>query len=102
MTFSNKLPDGPNTARLPRMLKFVFQPVKYIEDYSKVYGDTFAIKGRQGIPLVYFSRPEALQAIFAADYHQVEVGARNRDLEFLLGCNSLILLDGDRHQRQPD
>ena len=100
MTISNSLPDGPKTPRLLRMLKFIFQPVKYLDDYSKIYGDAFAITGRNGIPLVYFSQPQALQAIFSADSTHLEAGRGNRGLEFLLGNNSLILLDGDRHQRQ--
>lgn len=100
MTLTKSLPDGPNTPRLLRLLKFVFQPVKYLDDYSQVYGDTFAINGRRGNPLVYFSRPEALQAVFAADYSQIEVGGDNSGLRFLLGDNSVIILDGDRHQRQ--
>lgn len=100
MTLTKSLPDGPNTPRLLRLLKFVFQPVKYLDDYSQVYGDTFAINGRKGNPIVYFSRPEALQAIFAADYNQIKVGGDNSGLNFLLGDNSVIILDGDRHQRQ--
>lgn len=99
MTLTKTLPDGPNTPRVLRLLKFVFQPVKYLDDYGKAYGDTFAIYGRSDNPLVYFSKPEALQAIFSADYSQVD-GGRDNGLKFLLGDNSLIVLNGDRHQRQ--
>jgi cytochrome P450 len=78
----------------------IFQPVKYLDDYAKAYGDTFTLRGSKGTPIVYFSQPEALQAIFTADSSQLDAGRGNSGLEFLLGNNSLILLDGDRHQRQ--
>jgi len=81
-------------------MKFIFRPVKYLDDYSKAYGDSFTIRGSNNLPLVYFSHPQALQTIFTADTNQLESGRGNRGLGFLLGENSLILLDGDRHQRQ--
>jgi cytochrome P450 len=49
---------------------------------------------------VYFSQPQALQTIFTADDRQLDAGRGNSGLEFLMGENSLLLLDGDRHQRQ--
>ena len=83
-----------------RRMKFLFQPLEYVEDFAKAYGDSFSIRGRDGTYGVYFSHPQALQQIFAADSSQLEAGRGNRGLQFLLGTNSLILLDGDRHQRQ--
>lgn len=96
----NTLPDGPQTPRLLRRIKLITRPLDYLEDYAKVYGDCFTFWSRSGVPLVYFSHPQALQEIFTADSSQIEVGRGNRGLGFLLGDNSLILLDGDRHQRQ--
>jgi cytochrome P450 len=81
-------------------MKLVFQPIQYVEDFSKTYGDHFTITSRRGTKMVYFGHPEALQQIFTADPNQFESGRGNQDLRFLLGDNSLILLDGDRHQRQ--
>ena len=103
MSLTNSLPDGPTTPRslrFLRLMKLVFQPVKYLDDYAKAYGDAFTLKGSKGTPIVYFSQPQALQAIFTADSGQLDSGRGNSILEFLLGENSLLLLDGDRHQRQ--
>ncbi|NEQ19221.1 MAG: cytochrome P450 [Microcoleus sp. SIO2G3] len=40
------------------------------------------------------------QQIFSTDSGQLEVGRGNRILKFMLGSNSLLLLEGDSHQRQ--
>jgi len=100
MTAINSLPDGPKMPRFLRQMKFLLQPLEYVEDFAKAYGDTFTIRGRDGSHSIYFSHPQALQQIFAADSSQLEAGGGNRGLQFLLGTNSLILLEGDRHRRQ--
>ncbi|MBD2195059.1 MULTISPECIES: cytochrome P450 [Calothrix] len=100
MTITNSLPDGPRVLRFLRLVKFITQPIKYVEDFAKVYGDRFTIWGRKDVHIIYFSDPEALEQIFTADPKYFKSGEGNGPLRFLLGENSLILLDGDRHQRQ--
>jgi cytochrome P450 family 110 len=99
MTVAN-LPSGPKTPPFLRLLKFVFRPIKYVEDYMKTYGDTFTVFNKSGNNLIYFSQPQALEQIFTADSSYFEAGRGNRILRFLLGDNSLIILDGDRHSSQ--
>ncbi len=100
MTVTNSLPDGPTMPIFLRRMKFIFQPQEYVEDFAKAYGDSFSIRGRDGSYGVYFSHPQALQQIFAADSSQLEAGGGGQGLLFLLGPNSLIVLEGDRHRRQ--
>ncbi|MDF5712642.1 MAG: cytochrome P450 [Rhizonema sp. NSF051] len=100
MTATNSLPDGPKVPTFLRRIKFLFQPLKYMEDFAKVYGDNFTIWRRNGPGIIVFSHPQALQQIFAAASDQFDAGRANKGLQFLLGANSLILQDGDRHQRQ--
>ena len=83
-----------------RRMKFVFQPLEYLEDFAQAYGDRFSLPTKDGNNTVYFSDPEAMEQIFTADTNSLEAGRGNRILKFLVGDNSLILLDGDRHQRQ--
>jgi cytochrome P450 family 110 len=97
MTLSFNLPDGPHTPALLRVMKLVFQPIKYMEDYTKAYGDAFTLLNKSGNHIVYFSHPQALQQIYTADASHFEAGAGNRFLKFLVGANSLLLLDGERH-----
>lgn len=99
MAASNNLPNGPTMPVFLRLIKFITQPTEYLDEFSQIYGDTFTVWGRQNTPIVYFSQPQALQQIFNADASKLEAGRGNRGLKFLLGDNSLVLLDGDRHQR---
>jgi cytochrome P450 family 110 len=100
VTENNTLPDGPRMQRWLRLIKFITQPVEYVEDFAKSYGDNFTIWTQHDNQIVYFSQPEALEQIFTADPSHFEIGRGNGGLRFLLGDNSLILLDGDRHKRQ--
>ncbi|MEH2401976.1 cytochrome P450 [Nostoc sp.] len=101
MIATYNLPDGPQMPRWLRMIKFISQPVKYMDDFAKIYGDTFTIRSSRGDNhLVYFSQPQALEQIFTADSSHFEVVRGNIGLKFLLGDRSFMLSDGDRHQRQ--
>jgi cytochrome P450 len=82
------------------MFKLITRPLDYLETYAQRYGDTFRIAGKNSPGIVYFSHPQALQEIFTADPELFEIGRGNRVLRFLLGEHSLILQDGERHQRQ--
>ncbi len=98
-----KLTNGPRTPkslRILRTLKLIFRPLEYLDNYAQRYGDIFKIGGEKSPPFVYVSNPEAIKEIFTADPELFEIGKGNGILRFLLGDNSLILLDGDRHQRQ--
>lgn len=98
ITATSNLPDGPQMPRWLRMLKFIGQPLKYVDDFAKIYGDTFTIRSnRSDNHLVYFSQPQALEEIFTADSSHFEVGRANIGLKFLLGDRSFMLTDGDRH-----
>ncbi|MBC1238823.1 cytochrome P450 [Nostoc sp. 2RC] len=101
MTTTYNLPDGPQIPRWLRMIKFISQPVKYVDDFAKIYGDSFTIQSNPSDnPIVYFSQPEALEQIFTSDLSSFEVGRGNKGLRFLLGDRSFMLSDGERHQRQ--
>ena len=97
------LPDGPRTPkylRFFRILKLVLRPLDYLENYAQRYGDIFKIGGENSPPFVYVSNPQAIKEIFTADPDQFESGRGNGVLRFLLGDRSLMLLDGEPHQRQ--
>ncbi|PSB20916.1 cytochrome P450 [Phormidesmis priestleyi ULC007] len=95
-----ELPDGPKTPPWLQTLQWIFRPLETLEARARGYGDTFRALGQQMPPFLYFSSPEALEAIFTAKTDQVSSAEGNQLLEPLLGENALILLDGKRHQRQ--
>ncbi len=90
--------DGPKTPRMLRMIKFITQPLEYLEDYQQRYGDIFQVG--QAPSIVYVGHPDAIQQIFNAPAEQFHTGGGGGILLKLLGENSVLLLDGDRHQRQ--
>jgi cytochrome P450 len=100
MTAISNMPSVTQMPYLLRLFKFITQPIAYVENYAQTYGDTFYIHGKNNTSIVYFSTPEALQQIFTADPQYFEAGRGNLGLKFLLGENSLVLLDGERHHRQ--
>ncbi len=100
MTSSYNLPPRIEMPVFLRRMKFVFQPLKYLEDFAQAYGDSFSLPNKTGGGVVYFSQPEALEQIFTADANSFESGKGSQILKFLVGDNSVLLLDGVPHQRQ--
>ena len=100
MTSSYNLPPMVEMPKFIRRMKFIFQPFQYLEQNAQLYGDSFSLSYKDGSSTVYFGQPEALQQIFTADANFLETGRGSRILKFLVGDNSLLLLRGDRHQRQ--
>ena len=95
-----KLPDGPQSPRFLRLLQSIARPSESLEANARRYGDPYALKSHSGgAPMVVFSDPKAIQEVLA-NPSRFDVGAGNKGLRFLLGDNSLLSLDGDRHQRQ--
>lgn len=96
-----KLPNGPQTPPLLQMLQWIATPLELMETCAKRYGDFFTLRvGKNFVPVVFISHPQAIQEIFTADSKQFDVGKANGILRPLLGDRSMILLDGERHQRQ--
>lgn len=71
-----------------------------LEERAKRYGDPFVISKNTSPQVVYFSHPKAIEQILTADPELFDIGSGNDILIPLLGANSLILLDGVKHQRQ--
>ncbi|ELS04684.1 cytochrome P450 [Xenococcus sp. PCC 7305] len=97
------LPNGPKTTgklAFLRRFKLIFRPLEYLDDYAQTYGDIIKIGGEKSAPFVYLSNPEGIRQILATDPELFVVGKGNRILRFLVGDNSLLLMDGHAHQRQ--
>ncbi|RUT05152.1 cytochrome P450 [Dulcicalothrix desertica PCC 7102] len=98
--FDTNLPNGPSMPTLLRQMKLVFQPLQYLEDFAKVYGDNFTVRNKNGNHTVYFSHPKALEQIFTADASKLDVGSENEILRYLFGSHSVVVLDGIPHRNQ--
>lgn len=95
-----KLPDGPRTPPFLQLIQWITSPLEYLETSAQRYGDTFTAQWGDFPPFVLLSNPQAIHALFAADPRQFNFTEGNKILKPLLGEHSLILVEGDRHQRQ--
>ncbi|MGV2829280.1 cytochrome P450 [Myxosarcina sp. GI1(2024)] len=97
-----KLPNGPKKFIFLANLQAIIDQFGSLDKYSREYGDIFYIPQSMGFPpLVIFSNPQAIAQVFTADPNLFEVGKQtSAPIKALLGDNSLVLLDGVRHQRQ--
>ena len=97
---STQLPNLVPTSRFKNLLDWLGRPYAFLDKCAQQYGDLFTIHLFGFQPLVLLSDPQAVKEIFAMDAQQFDVGKGNRLLQPLLGDNSVILLDGDRHKRE--
>jgi cytochrome P450 len=92
----------PNQITAPgwvQLLNWIADPLGFLDKYSQKYGDIFTMKlGELGLSIV-IGNPKAIQEIFNQDA-KFDVGRGNSLAEPLLGRNSILLLDGDRHRRE--
>jgi cytochrome P450 len=97
-----KVPKGPEKRSFmnTRTIQWIFRPLEVLDTYAQRYGDPFRIGGNKMLLAIYFSHPQAIQQIFTADPELFDSGSGNKVLLPFVGYNSLLLLDGDRHQRQ--
>ena len=95
-----KLPYTVPMSPLRQLINWIARPYDFLDDCARSYGDTFTMK-LMGFPhCVMLSDPQAISEIFAIDAKQFDAGKDNKILKPLLGNNSLVLLDGDRHKRE--
>ncbi|MEH2333236.1 cytochrome P450 [Nostoc sp.] len=96
-----KLPNGPQTHPWVQTYQWLTNPLEYMEDCAKSYGDIFTLRiGPVFTPQVFISNPQAIQQIFTTDPKQLDSGAAAGSGTPLLGQNSLLSLEGKPHQRQ--
>lgn len=92
-----QLPPGPRIPAALQTLLLGFWPRQFQDYCVRRYGDAFTTWMPGLPPFIHFRNPEAIQAIFDADGDQVR--AENHPLDLVLGDNSLLLLQGERHGR---
>jgi cytochrome P450 len=95
-----KLPDGPQQPDWWQLLQWIADPFGYMDTCARAYGDTFIARLGDLLPIVFFSHPQAIQEIFTADANLFDAGRANEIVRPLVGDNSVLLLDGDRHASQ--
>ena len=94
------LPNPIQTSRVKSILDWLARPYAFLDGCLQAYGSLFTVHFLGFSPLVFFGDPQAVKEIFSIDAQKFDAGKGNGLLQPLLGDNSLIVLDGDRHKRE--
>ena len=96
---SSQLPNCITTPRWWQLMNWIADPIEFQKKYSRKYGDIFSMQ-LSGIGFfVILSNPKAIQELFSQD-SKFDIGRANELAEPLIGKNSLMMMDGDRHRRE--
>ena len=99
----NTIPTVKSTSgliRTFRQLNAIVRPLEFMERRSKLYGDFYQVTFKNSPPTIMTCNPQAIEEIFTASPDRFDVGRGNKMLSFLVGDNSLLLLDGKTHKRR--
>lgn len=85
-----------------QLVQWVIDPLAFLDACAQRYGDCFSVNFSIANcrRFTFLSDPRAIEQIFSLTATQAEVGRANQILRPTLGDHSVLLLDGDRHQRQ--
>lgn len=95
------LPPGSTLPSIAQILRLIADPTGFLDDCARRYGDPFTLRvlGKEP-PVVFFSDPDAIEAIFTKLSDRLELGKITHVFRPLVGNESLIMQDGLRHQQQ--
>lgn len=97
---TQNLPEGPSSSGLWQILQWIGRPLEFMEACTQRYGDLFTLQLGQLGQIVFCSNPHGIEEILTAEPNKMDAGRNNSILLPLLGNASVILLDGESHQRQ--
>ena len=87
--------------RTIRQIDSILRPLVFVEGRNRKYGDLYQVIFNNAPPTVVTSNPQVIEEIFTASPDKFEVGRGNQGfLNFLVGDNSLLLLDGKAHRNR--
>ncbi len=95
-----KFPPGPSSPPLLQLLRWIKCPDKLLEDSLQRYGETFTLNIAKLDKVVVFSNPQAIREIFSAKKNELHSPQMNKVLRRLVGENSLLFLEENRHSRE--
>lgn len=95
----SQLPNCVTSPSWWQLINWIVDPLGFQDKQSRKYGDIFTVQLSGLGPYVIVGNPQAIQDIFSQD-SKFDSGRGNGLAEPLIGQNSLMLLDGDRHRRE--
>ena len=100
MASGTELPEGPRAPSAWQTFAWQTRPIPYLERCRARYGKTFTLDLLGIDPFVMMSRPEDIKAVFTAPPDVLHSGEGSAVLLPVVGPNSILLLDEDRHLTQ--
>jgi unspecific monooxygenase len=95
----SNLPPSPSLSPFRQLIKWILDPVQFMEQEAALWGDAFTFVLSRNRPLVFTSNPADIQRIFQNDA-AFGLGKSNDLLRPLVGDFSLLLMEGKRHRRE--
>ena len=97
----NGLPPGPASPRWRQTSRWMFHPIEFMESCRDRYGSMFTLGlGPAGHHVVMVADPALAKGVLAGDPAVFRAGDTNGLFRPVVGSNSILLLDGDRHLQQ--
>ncbi|MEO0532965.1 MAG: cytochrome P450 [Cyanobacteria bacterium P01_A01_bin.123] len=96
-------PPLVHSPKIAQKLRWALDPIGYLNQNRDRYGDLFGgdISGALKQPLYLVGHPEAIQFVLSHDTRELSApGEANALLESVVGRNSMMLIDGDRHRKR--
>jgi cytochrome P450 len=93
------LPPGPRLPRLAQSAMWALNPGALSRYCKRRYGDTFTLRPLGIGDVVVITKAEAIREVFTSDRDVFRAGEANAVMGPMVGRNSLLLLDGERHIR---
>ncbi|BAY14071.1 cytochrome P450 [Calothrix sp. NIES-2098] len=89
------------TPKFIQQIESTLKPLDFLERCAKNYGDIFFTNSFGNIETLVVSHPQDLQELFNPPKKNLDApGAANEIFKPQIGENSLIVQDGERHQKQ--
>lgn len=95
-----KLHNVIETPSLIQKIQWVGAPVDYMNKAASRYPDLFTVKVTNASPFIFVNHPQGVQELFTGDAKQFDTGRGNDILRPLVGDNSVLLMDGEKHRRE--
>jgi cytochrome P450 family 135 len=94
------LPPGPRAPGWLQTYRWMFRPIELMERCRKRYGPIFTLRLGPGQDVIMIGEPKLAKQVVTGDPAIFRAGDTNGIFRPVVGSNSILLLDGERHLHQ--
>lgn len=94
------LPPGPRAPGAVQTVEWMLRPTQFLDRCHERYGGIFSVRLGPSRNVVVIGEPHAAKALVSAGPEQCLAGDTNGLFRPVVGSNSILVLDGDRHFEQ--